>query len=74
MMTILALAILCMPTFFFNFLAGAPTTEINPLIFKYSALKRNNYQEEMSIDFILFFYFIPVCGTRSYCICIAYDC
>ena len=65
---ILALANLCMPTFFFNVLAGAPTTEINSLIFKYPALKKNNYQEEVSIDFILFFYFIPVCGTRSYCI------
>ena len=52
---ILALANLCMPTFFFNFLAGAPTTEINSLIFKYPALKKNNYQEEVSIDFILFF-------------------
>ena len=71
---ILPLAILCMPTFFFNFLAGAPTTEINSLIFKYPALKKNNYQEEVSIDFILFFYFIPVCGTRSYCIFIADDC
>ena len=60
--------------FFFNFLAGAPTTEINSLIFKYPALKKNNYQEEVSIDFILFFYFIPVCGTRSYCIFIADDC
>ena len=37
---ILALAILCMPTFFSNFLAGAPTTEINSLIFKYPALKK----------------------------------
>ena len=54
-------------------MAGAPTTEINSLIFKYPALKKNNYQEEVSIDFILFFYFIPVCGTRSYCIFIADD-
>ena len=43
-------------------------------VFKYPALKKNNYQEEVSIDFILFFYFIPVCGTRSYCIFIADDC
>ena len=72
---IFSLAIPCMPTFFFfNFLAGAPATEINSLIFKYPALKKNNYQEEVSIDFILFFYFIPVCGTRSYCIFIADDC
>ena len=36
--------------------------------------KGRHYQEEVSIDFILFFYFIPICGTRSSSIFIADDC
>ena len=41
--------------------------EINSLVFKNPLLKKN-YEEEVPIDFILFCYFVAVCGTRSHCI------
>ena len=47
--------------------------EINSLIFKNPVLKKN-YEEEVPIDFILFCYFVIVCGTRSNCIFFADDC
>ena len=51
---ILELAILCMPTFFFNFLAGAPTTEINSLIFKYPALKKITIRKRCPLTLFCF--------------------
>ena len=51
---ILALANLCMPTFFFNFLAGAPTTEINSLIFKYPALKKITIRKRCPLTLFCF--------------------
>ena len=41
--------------------------EINSLIFKNPVLKKN-YEKEVPVDFILFCYFVAVCGTRSHCI------
>ena len=53
--------------YLFFFLGGALIVEINSLIFKNPVLKKN-YEEEVPIDFILFCYFVAVCGTRSNCI------
>ena len=64
----------CTPTIhFFYFLEGALIVKINSLIFKYPELKKK-LLGRVPIDFILFFYFIAVCGTRSQCIFLADDC
>ena len=44
----------------------------NSVIFKYPVFKKSNCEKDVPLDFILFFYFIAVCGIFwafiTYCV------